>query len=142
MLQMNPEIRALWAAALRSGEYVQTQGALSVRQEDGSYHHCCLGVLCDLAAKAGVVTTRTPPLEQIIMYGHERNVGALPQEVYKWAGLTDPTTTREYWEDPILHSDWKGIRMRCGAANDSYHLSFNDIADLIDGGGNNASDEA
>ena len=38
---MDPEIKAKWLAALRSGEYKQCQGGLKV---DGRY--CCLGVLC------------------------------------------------------------------------------------------------
>lgn len=44
---MNPEVKARWVAALRSGEYRQAQSAL--RTKDG---HCCLGVLCDLFSKA------------------------------------------------------------------------------------------
>jgi len=38
---MNPEIKAKWVAALRSGEYAQAQGHL--KDETG---YCCLGVLC------------------------------------------------------------------------------------------------
>lgn len=45
-MKMNPEIKALWLAALRSGEYKQGRGALS---SDGEY--CCLGVLCDIMVK-------------------------------------------------------------------------------------------
>lgn len=41
---MNPEIKAKWVAALRSGEYTQTSGSL--KSEDG---HCCLGVLCEIS---------------------------------------------------------------------------------------------
>lgn len=37
-----------WVKALRSGEYEQTQGELK-----DNYGFCCLGVLCDLAAKDG-----------------------------------------------------------------------------------------
>ena len=42
------EVVKRWVAALRSGEYKQTQGQLW--SGDG---FCCLGVLCDLAAKDG-----------------------------------------------------------------------------------------
>lgn len=38
---MDPELKAKWVEALRSGEYHQTRGML---QRDG--RHCCLGVLC------------------------------------------------------------------------------------------------
>lgn len=42
---MNPEWKAKWLAALRSGKYKQTSKYL--RTEEG---YCCLGVLCDLVA--------------------------------------------------------------------------------------------
>jgi hypothetical protein len=44
--KMNPEIKARWVAALRSGEYKQAREKL---RHNGA--HCCLGVLCDLFAK-------------------------------------------------------------------------------------------
>ena len=42
-MAMNPEIKARWVAALRSGKYKQTKGFLRC---DESF--CCLGVLCDV----------------------------------------------------------------------------------------------
>lgn len=39
-MSMNPEIKALWVKALRSGEYRQTHGLL---YHNGGY--CCIGVL-------------------------------------------------------------------------------------------------
>jgi hypothetical protein len=44
MAKMNPEVKARWVAALRSGEYEQATGQL--RKTTGSF--CCLGVLCNL----------------------------------------------------------------------------------------------
>ena len=44
---MNPEIKAKWLAALRSGEYQQGQNWL----KNGKGGFCCLGVLCDLYRK-------------------------------------------------------------------------------------------
>jgi hypothetical protein len=44
---LNKEIATKWVAALRSGDYKQTQGVL--RSADNGY--CCLGVLCDLYNK-------------------------------------------------------------------------------------------
>jgi len=46
---MKLEVKKLWIEALRSGKYEQGRGALN---KDGKF--CCLGVLCDLAVKAGV----------------------------------------------------------------------------------------
>jgi hypothetical protein len=43
---MDKEIKAKWVAALRNGDYTQTQREL--RNESG---FCCLGVLCDLHSK-------------------------------------------------------------------------------------------
>jgi hypothetical protein len=40
---MNPEVKAAWIAALRSGKYKQGRQALRV----GDFF-CCLGVLCDV----------------------------------------------------------------------------------------------
>jgi hypothetical protein len=44
---VNQEIKKLWVAALRSGEYKQAIGML---RRGGSF--CCLGVLCNLHAQA------------------------------------------------------------------------------------------
>lgn len=41
---MNPEIKAKWVAALRSGKYKQAQEVL---QGGGGF--CCLGVLCEIS---------------------------------------------------------------------------------------------
>lgn len=49
-LKLRPEIKAAWLEALRSGDYQQTKSIL--RGHDNTF--CCLGVLCDLAAKDGM----------------------------------------------------------------------------------------
>jgi hypothetical protein len=56
-MTMNREVRDRWVAALRSGEFAQTTGKLTrvVRTGvDAPTGHCCLGVLCELARRAGV----------------------------------------------------------------------------------------
>lgn len=45
---MDPEIKAKWIAALRSGKYPQTSMMLRGR---GGF--CCLGVLCDVVMPTG-----------------------------------------------------------------------------------------
>jgi len=45
--KLKPEIKQLWTAALRSGEFKQTTGML---RNDGGM--CCLGVLCELHRRA------------------------------------------------------------------------------------------
>lgn len=49
-IKMNPEIKAKWVQALRSGEYKQGVGRLRSLGDE----FCCLGVLTDLAVKEGV----------------------------------------------------------------------------------------
>lgn len=75
--RMNPEIKARWVAALRSGEYKQGRGDL--RRESGEF--CCLGVLCDLfdpdAWTHGVVAN------------HHGAYGTPGDKVLQWSGLYD-----------------------------------------------------
>ena len=47
MLKMDPELKAKWLEALRSGKYRQAVGALR-RNADSGDSFCCLGVLCDV----------------------------------------------------------------------------------------------
>lgn len=44
--KLNPEFKAKWVAALRSGEYEQGTGVLYNPEENT---HCCLGVACAIA---------------------------------------------------------------------------------------------
>ena len=46
-MAMNPEIKAKWAEALRSGKYKQGKIGLYNQETDG---YCCLGVLCEVMA--------------------------------------------------------------------------------------------
>jgi hypothetical protein len=77
------EIRAKWVAALKSGEYSQTRGML--RRRDG---FCCLGVLCDLAVKEGIIPEPTLSVGNKI-YSYDEEAGVLPVKVREWVGLSD-----------------------------------------------------
>jgi hypothetical protein len=77
---MNPEIKAKWVAALRSGQYMQIKGKLT----DGK-GFCCLGVLCDIHAHETGGTWETLGFTNAIEYGGEQ--GGLPFVVQRWAGL-------------------------------------------------------
>jgi hypothetical protein len=137
---MNQEIQALWTGALRSGDYAQGSGVL--KTQTGEF--CCLGVLCELAAQAGVI----PPVAEIksldnpdhvIGYQYGSETGVLPNAVQVWAGLddiegtyemTDAEMTERYgksWRDDISFRKTSLIN-----ANDSYGKSFEQIADLIE----------
>ncbi|HEY6276973.1 MAG TPA: hypothetical protein VIX86_11640 [Streptosporangiaceae bacterium] len=104
-LDMNPEVRAQWCAALRSGEY--QQGRAELRSADHK-KHCCLGVLTDLAARAGV------PVDW--------ETAILPYLVTAWAGLT--------YGNPMLARG----HLTATGANDDEKWTFAEIADDIDGG--------
>lgn len=87
---MNPDIKAQWVAALRSGEY--KQGRDRLRRGD---EFCCLGVLCHLAGVAGAVE----PAKVVAEYPKARyyyvdngyaEPSVLPGAVMSWAGLDDP----------------------------------------------------
>lgn len=107
---MKPEVKTKWLAALRSGEYKQGRYVLRTASDN----FCCLGVLCDLAEKAGVVkaTLRKDA------YQYAGKKGFLPSEVVNWAGLD--------YDNPKVGDEL------LTELNDFENLSFDDIADYIE----------
>lgn len=125
MKAMNPEAKTQWIAALRSGNYQQGRHVLN--SADGL---CCLGVLCDLAVKAGVTHWDAPyPVTDStgVVYDAcrrcDNEIGILPAPVQEWAGLE----TANPWLQlqPVGHISMAG-------ANDDLRLSFPELADLIE----------
>jgi hypothetical protein len=120
--KINPKIKELWCAALESEEYLQAKGRL--RTETG---FCCLGVLSDLAVKAGV--------QEWIYSADDGDGYVIPNEIgtpsrglvhrdiQKWAGLTGPSA-----DDPIVQIDNETHRL--SALNDLGY-DFKTIARLI-----------
>jgi hypothetical protein len=107
---MKAEILKQWIQALTSGEYKQGRYALERRpntmlisnqlvpigvesQGEIEVCHCYQGVLCDLAAKAGVELRRTyhthhnEPTTVDTSFGKNQTMGSLPREVLDWAGI-------------------------------------------------------
>lgn len=103
--KMNPDVKDQWVTALESGEYKQATRVLHNEVADS---FCCLGVLCDLAVKAGVeIEVKTldhatidmkydgtlgynvPVRGAATMYGDASTV--LPPQVQHWAGLGSDT---------------------------------------------------
>jgi len=139
------EVRAKWTAALRSGEYVKTRNKLHKLDPTGKYHsYCCLGVLCDLAVKEGIIP---PAVEKNSPYifgykddtldGHSFSSirdNDVPQKVRTWSGLCDSTGAFS----PI--EEFKGVKFKSGSAslnnlaqiNDHTDLTFSDLADFIE----------
>lgn len=115
-----PSVKKLWIEKLRSDEYEQGTHCL---RYNGKY--CCLGVLSDLAVKAGVV-------EDVKAFGdHIDAINQYPLDtVATWAfgvEVTNKYTDRpsEPWEVDI------GTVANLGRLNDS-GLSFRELADIIE----------
>lgn len=122
---MNPEVKAMWTAALRSGKYKQTESWL--RTSDG---FCCLGVLCDLYLQenpeSGCQWEKLPgPYE--FQYRDGEYFGEegefLPNPVRKWAGFVTI-------QDPELPPP-KDPTIALSSLNDS-GSSFEEIAQVIE----------
>ena len=84
------EVIEKWVAALESGEYEQATGVLRRFEDfDGrKAGFCCLGVLCDLAVKEGVITETILPERSYAEYGEHFDDVELPDAVVSWAGLS------------------------------------------------------
>lgn len=89
-MKMNPEIKATWYEALRSGDYEQGTSFLHRYDE-----YCCLGVLCELAVDAGVTQQFMGTEEGITAYGPARDFSdqsLLPGDVMAWSGMNHKET--------------------------------------------------
>lgn len=132
---MNPEVKAKWVAALRSGKYDQGRGQL--RSPDGYF--CCLGVLCELAVAENVTTLikveQNNPDYLVgshfdYYYGKTKNQEVPPIEVREWAGFIRN-------EIPDLRVDdeeaYGGESMtEIVTLNDEECYTFEQLADLIE----------
>lgn len=131
-MAMDQAIKAQWVAALRSGEYKQQQGALHDKPlEPGQPERfCCLGVLCDLAYKAGAVSRQEG--NERYSYGELLYGGILPPEVVQWAKLIDDQDL-DGALDPLVALDVGYRTHNLTTLNDDKEWNFNQIADAIEG---------
>lgn len=122
MLEMKPEVRKEWCAALRSGEYEQTTGTLrrDTPTETRPAGYCCMGVLTDLYVKAGGDEVFYPQHSDGTFTLNLWEDGALSWPVMEWAGLED--------SNPNFGGTYAAYH------NDVARRSFAEIADLIDDG--------
>ena len=117
-LEMDPEIRARWVAALRSGEYEQAFNYL--RTDDG---FCCLGVLCELAVQDGVIpASERDPVSATYSYAGADSL--LPPPVKTWAKVN--------FNQTLLAKGNDGWTSPSGPDHPS--IGFDRIADYIEGG--------
>lgn len=88
---MKQDIKNRWINALLSGEYTQGTGYLH-RISGGKSEFCCLGVLCDLAAREGVVAAVRGRAawdddDAVETVSYDGAPSILPSAVKEWAGL-------------------------------------------------------
>lgn len=139
---MNPEIKAQWIRDLTSGEYDQGTDKLA-----NKWGHCCLGVLCEQAVKAGVLEKRQfysgGTDEDEWFYGTaedfengEEDCTLPPLSVFRWAGLATTYTDSDGKEHPLPTYDprvrWDGAEITLSQLNDMYGRDFDDIAEVIE----------
>lgn len=134
---MNQEIKTKWLADLRSGEFEKGKGYL---KRDGKF--CCLGVLCDQAEKAGIVTTREgrdgSVYFQSVTNEFDASASVLPQAVVHWAelhlalGSTNPAVR-------VVTEDGEGKVCSLSSINDNDNedepqgeFTFLQIAEMIE----------
>lgn len=119
---MNPDIKAKWVAALRSGEYKQGYGALHCGSDDPKVDggFCCLGVLCEVAVKEGVIDAGFQAYSWSNFQYGSREGGILPESVCRWA---DVTAVPDIHDGPATH--W----------NDTVRFNFEQIAEMIESDG-------
>ncbi len=111
---MNKEIKRRWVAALREPGRKQTRNYLETR--DGQ---CCLGVLCEIAARDGVIT-KTYDASKTCHY--DDKTSTLSNTVIRWAELLNSLGAA------VMH---RGSCMALSQLNDA-RIPFTVIADLIE----------
>lgn len=119
---MNPKIKKQWIKALRSGDY--KQGKEQLRNDENQF--CCLGVLCNLHAKANPQFAK----EQILPSQYDGETGVLPLSVIKWAQVDFP--------NPVVR--YKGHEVSLAELNDGAYMgcqfekpkTFKQIANIIE----------
>lgn len=126
------EHRRLWVEALRSGEYQQARGFLSVP----GVGMCCLGVSCDVAIKNGLPIERREatiePVDVPAYYGEADD--GLTVEVFGNNGEADELVC------PRSVAAWLGLAHIDGGWDDGESLAnrndagdtFDEIADIIE----------
>ncbi|NJO64368.1 MAG: hypothetical protein HC836_41230 [Richelia sp. RM2_1_2] len=132
---MNQEIKQKWIVALRSGNYKQGRELLCIVNEKKEEEYCCLGVLCEIAAKENIVE-KTKFLDcDFFRYGISGYV--LSTEVMSWAAIDSslaelPANLCFHKDGGIISCNHNSKPINLGVLNDAYNLTFDEIADVIE----------
>jgi hypothetical protein len=116
---MKADVKRKWLKELRSGEWVQGKLLLMNDKDEA----CCLGVLCDIAMREGIIPCWSQKRYCQHFYVADGRIGDLPSKVRKWAGLKDGNPTIVH---PLHGNNYSLARM-----NDN-NVSFKKIADIIE----------
>ena len=125
---MNPDIKTAWLEALRSGDFKQGKSALYNTETDT---YCCLGVLCELAAREGIVTKRPSESGDNVRYVGADGRGSmsyLPEWVANWAGIGGSFAHNPMVVDPDNEDETTFL----AALNDDKNKTFEEIANVIE----------
>lgn len=125
---MNKRIKNMWVNALRSGKYRQGFGSLAYAYDGQPLSCCALGVLCELAAEAGVVEKFGGHPDGMLMYGQIKESKLPPPEVCEWAGLDNENPAM--WVDPNDGDNDDVIEL--SELNDRERRPFAEIATIIE----------
>lgn len=126
-MTMDKEWKEKWIAALRSGNYEQSQGQLSTLHKNGSTTFCCLGVLCDIH----------PDVKEVKI-GPENSDLNMGWVEYYFADKNDMGRLPENFRDTLkmeLEYEDQLIAMNDGDGDGSdygYEADFKEIADYIE----------
>lgn len=150
---MNPDVKEKWLNLLRSEEYEQGNGQLGYDPPDGTpARRCCLGVLCEVAVREGVIEKTV--IRGDVIYGVNLATGSsddtagsvpsenwesakfyLPKAVREWAGLDhySPTIPRPDDVDEGLATDHTAAQVNLATLNDTVRgYGFPEIADQVE----------
>lgn len=118
---MDAAIAAMWRTDLLSKEYQQGIGTLA--RKNGQF--CCLGVLCEQAVRAGIVTRKLVDLRYqytAVNDAGDCEGGVLPKAVMEWAGMK--SDNGKYYFD--------GVTRSLAEDNDDRGTSFETLAAFIE----------
>jgi len=138
---MNANIKKMWLAALRSGQY--QQGKESLKTEEGKF--CCLGVLCDISRlgkweDATLGTDKWYTIRGKAGTLLEQSGTVLPEAVRRLAGLKSanpvivmapPGFLAEEARTGTISPSTSSFSASLAALND-FGNSFEAIADIIE----------
>ena len=138
--RLDPEVKAKWLAALRSGRWPQTTGNLRILVEDPDYPPvglCCLGVLCEVAIESGFPLDRdesTPNAGYCATNSsseqQDYRTTELPSSVAEWAGLG--TEGAERHNPRVSVEVIEQVTSRKVAARDDARVHLSELNDGID----------